>query len=93
MRLTYVGLKYVDGKMTDQMAIRAYVDKKADVPPQDVIPSTVEGIPTDVIEKREKFVLQLLEATAEEGVGNGGSRANSKPLVRRDGDRPVQKHS
>ena len=61
-----VGLKYVDGKMTDQMAIRAYVDKKADVPPQDVIPSTVEGIPTDVIEKREKFVLQLLEATAEE---------------------------
>ncbi|MEK5504675.1 hypothetical protein MKX46_02585 [Paenibacillus sp. FSL P4-0113] len=61
-----VGLKYVDGKMTDQMAIRAYVDQKANVPPQDAIPSSVEGIPTDVIEKREKFVLQSLEATAEE---------------------------
>ncbi|MFP4977808.1 hypothetical protein ACE6ED_20550 [Paenibacillus sp. CN-4] len=62
-----VGLKYVAGKMTDQIAIRVYVDQKANVPPQDAIPISVEGIPTDVIEKQEKFVLQTLErATAEE---------------------------
>ena len=50
-----VGRKIVGGRKTDTLAIRVYVEKKRDVPKIELIPSEIEGIPTDVIER--KFVL------------------------------------
>lgn len=50
-----VGNKYVNGEKTDTIAIRVYVERKRDVPPDSAIPKEIQGIPTDVIER--KYVL------------------------------------
>lgn len=50
-----IGPKIVNGKKTDIMAIRVYVNKKKDVPAKIAIPKEIDGVPTDVIER--KFVL------------------------------------
>lgn len=50
-----VGYKYVNGKQTDVLSIRIYVENKRNVPEQDVFPQQIQNIPTDVIERR--FVL------------------------------------
>ena len=62
-----VGYKYVDGKKTDDLAIRVYVQKKK--PPEELsraerIPKTVRGIKTDVIERT--FVLHPLGVRLDE---------------------------
>lgn len=47
-----VGYKYVNGKRTDQIAIRVMVSKKkANVAAKQQIPKEINGIPTDVIER------------------------------------------
>jgi hypothetical protein len=46
-----VGLKETGGTVTDRLAIRVYVEEKkatADVPPAELIPASVDGVPTDV---------------------------------------------
>lgn len=50
-----VGFKYVGGKKTNQIAIRVLVAEKKDVPPAERIPDTIQGVKTDVIQR--KFVL------------------------------------
>jgi hypothetical protein len=50
-----VGYKYVGGKKTDVVAIRVYVEEKKDVPEEDAVPKQIQGVPTDVIQRR--FVL------------------------------------
>lgn len=50
-----IGRKITGGKKTGQLAIRVLVEKKKDVPQAQTIPSEIEGIPTDVIQR--KFVL------------------------------------
>ena len=50
-----VGCKLIDGKKSNVLAIRVYVASKQDLPEEQQIPATIEGIPTDVIERR--FVL------------------------------------
>ena len=50
-----IGYKYVGGKKTDVLSIRVYVEQKRDVPEKDAVPKQIQGIPTDVIERR--FVL------------------------------------
>jgi len=50
-----VGQKIVDGKKTDVIAIIVYVEKKRDVPEEFAIPKEIQGVPTDVVER--KFVL------------------------------------
>ena len=46
-----VGFKYVNGKKTDEIAIRVHVTKKKDkVPANEKIPAEINGIKTDVIE-------------------------------------------
>jgi hypothetical protein len=50
-----VGPKYVGGKETDTLAIRVYVEKKKEVQGTNAIPKEIQGVPTDVIER--KFVL------------------------------------
>ncbi len=50
-----IGYKKVGGRNTAILAIRVYVEKKGDVAENQSIPSEIEGVPTDVIER--KFVL------------------------------------
>ncbi len=46
-----VGLKEVNGKLTNQFAIRIYVaEKKTDLPAGQVLPSEINGHRTDVLE-------------------------------------------
>ncbi|MBI4539871.1 MAG: hypothetical protein HY704_10230 [Gemmatimonadetes bacterium] len=47
-----VGYKVVGGKKTNRIAIRVYVARKRDVAEEERIPPEIEGIPTDVIERR-----------------------------------------
>lgn len=45
-----VGYKIINGKMTDEIVIRVYVERKLDnLPKNDQIPSEIEGVKTDVI--------------------------------------------
>src|SRR5438046_1144717 len=47
-----IGLKQVDGKMTDQICFRVYVHAKKsaeEVPAAEIIPAQVQGFPTDVL--------------------------------------------
>jgi IPT/TIG domain len=46
-----VGFKEVNGKPTDKIAIRVFVEQKADPPAADAIPAEIDGHPTDVIER------------------------------------------
>lgn len=50
-----VGYKYVEGKKTDVLAIRVLVKEKKDVPEEEAVPKEIQGVPTDVIQRR--FVL------------------------------------
>ncbi|ASZ69454.1 hypothetical protein [Bacillus cereus] len=59
-----VGFKYVEGKRTDEIAIRTFVKKKENVNPEDEVPRTIDGVKTDVIEEKE-VVLQVLEVPVD----------------------------
>lgn len=50
-----IGHKYVRGEKTDELAIRVYVEKKGDCAEKDKVSETIEGVRTDVIQR--KFVL------------------------------------
>ena len=51
VRAVGVGFKEVAGEETAQLAIRIYVtQKRTDVAPDQVIPATLQGVPTDVIQ-------------------------------------------
>ena len=66
-----VGRKYVGGVKTDVLAIRVYVQEKRDVPKADSVPEQIQGIPTDVVERR--FVLHI--------DGGEGSRRDDRQSV------------
>jgi hypothetical protein len=54
-----IGAKIVEGKITDEKSIRIYVVQKIApslLPPRDVIPETIDGIPTDIIESPPGFL-------------------------------------
>lgn len=46
------GPKIVGGRPTDVWSIRVYVEHKRDVPPDEALPTEIEGVPVDVIERR-----------------------------------------
>ena len=50
-----IGPKIVDGKETGDLAIRVFVDTKQDVPAGQQIPAQIQGVPTDVIERRYRL--------------------------------------
>ena len=57
-----IGFKEVGGKPTNQLAIRVLVTQKRDVPKAQRIPSEIDGIPTDVIQRKfelHQFVSKL----------------------------------
>lgn len=50
-----IGYKQVGGRTTDTWAIRVLVEEKKEletIPPRERIPDHIEGVPTDVIERR-----------------------------------------
>ena len=47
-----VGLKYVAGERTDEIVIRVHVTQKGEVPAEQRIPETIDGVRTDVLEGR-----------------------------------------
>jgi Peptidase S7, Flavivirus NS3 serine protease len=53
-----IGNKIVKGEETGELAIRVYVEKKKKVSGEQAVPSTIDGVKTDVIER--KFVLHPL---------------------------------
>jgi hypothetical protein len=54
-----VGYKKVGGQDTDEMSIRVHVNKKKDVPDDEQIPSEINGVKTDVIEREGTAVPYL----------------------------------
>lgn len=59
-----VGYKYVDGRRTDEVAVQVFVAEKGPVPPDEEIPREINGVKTDVIERR--FVLHPLAVPLED---------------------------
>ncbi len=53
-----VGYKYVGGQKTDEIAIRVHVAEKKDVPPDQKVPETIDGVKTDVL--ANQFVLHTV---------------------------------
>lgn len=56
-----VGLKVVDGEVTEQPCVRIFVVQKLAnslLPPRDQLPAAIDGIPTDVIESPPAFILR-----------------------------------
>jgi hypothetical protein len=58
-----IGYKYVNGKKTNKIGIRVFVEKKKDVPRDEMIPQAIEGVKTDVIEL--EFIPQPLSIPVE----------------------------
>lgn len=46
------GPKIVDGIKTATWSIRVYVERKHDVPPEEALPTEIDGVPVDVIQRR-----------------------------------------
>lgn len=70
---TDIGYKYVNEKRTDEIAIRVFVEKKRDVPKDEMIPESIDNVQTDVIQR--KFILYSLrvpiaEITPQADTGN-----------------------
>ncbi|PFZ89263.1 hypothetical protein [Bacillus wiedmannii] len=55
-----VGFKYVGGRRTGDIVIRAFVKKKENVSPENAVSQNIDGIPTDVIEE-DSVRLQILK--------------------------------
>ncbi len=72
-----VDFKYVDGKKTDEIAIRVFVEEKKDVPFNERIPETIEGVRTDVIQRT--LVLQSLRVPVTEIIPQADA-GNYNPL-------------
>lgn len=47
-----IGRKRTGGSLTDELAIVVFVDKKEDVPAKERVPATIDGVKTDVVERR-----------------------------------------
>lgn len=47
-----IGKKRVGGQQTEELAIVVFVDEKGDVPQKERVPATIDGIKTDVVERR-----------------------------------------
>ncbi|HEX8071588.1 MAG TPA: hypothetical protein VF546_16660 [Pyrinomonadaceae bacterium] len=61
-----VGRKIVNGEPTDELAVRIYVVQKlatSAIPPRDLLPAALDGIPCDVIESPPAFILQPRKKT------------------------------
>lgn len=91
-----IGRKIVEGKPTDEMAVRLYVVQKIApslLPPRDVLPKRIDGMPTDIIESSPAFLAanSPRRGRARSAVASAGSAAAPAPCTnnRRQRQRPV----
>lgn len=59
-----IGLKQIDGKLTDQICFRVYVHAKkeaGEVPADEIIPAQIQGFPTDVLKVYDMQSAQFVE--------------------------------
>ncbi len=61
-----VGLKEVDGRQTDELAVVFFVAKKGDVTADEMLPRVVGGVPTDVVELNLRTDLSSSAAASAE---------------------------
>ncbi len=79
-----IGRKVVNGDATDTRAVRLYVVQKLPqslLPAGDVLPASIDGIPTDVIEAPPAFLLAapaaaIGDALLQPGPADGGTAAD-----------------
>jgi hypothetical protein len=70
-----VGTKLKDGKVTNTPAIRFYVERKVPktaVPKSDLLPSKIDGVPTDVVETGRFFAQAVPTAQRRHRPAKGG---------------------
>lgn len=79
-----VGRKVVNGEPTDELAVRIYVLQKlavSAIPPRDLVPEALEGIPTDIIESPPAFIQQPRKKTEVAAVPAAASEGSARPVV------------
>lgn len=72
-----VGRKLVNGEPTDTLAVRIYVVQKfaaSAIPPRDLLPAQLDGIPCDIIESPPAFI--------QKNRGKAGAKAARKASVK-----------
>jgi hypothetical protein len=78
-----VGRKMVEGQPTDELAVRIYVVQKfaeSAIPPRDLLPAELDGIPCDVIESPPAFI-QPSTRTTSTSVNPAPGEAIPGPIV------------
>lgn len=79
-----VGRKLVNGRPTNTFAVRLYVTQKfaeSAIPPRDLVPKQLEGIPTDVIESPPAFILRPRQKTAVRATPAAASEKSGPPAT------------
>jgi len=80
-----VGRKIVEGKVTGDAAVRIYVAQKIApslLPPRDLLPEAIDGVPTDVIESPPAFLTaRKARATALAQSCTDNRRKRQRPVV------------
>jgi hypothetical protein len=83
-----IGRKLVDGKPTSTLAVRLYVVQKlamSAIPPRDLLPKTVDGVPCDVIETPPAFAGagRVKAAKKRQGSARRTARERRVPIAAR----------
>lgn len=88
-----IGRKLTEGKRDSVKCVRVYVVQKLPLSllsPRDVIPSEIDGIPTDIVEAEPPFAFMAKKAAAKKAVRPGNPAAATACTVdRRKRQRPV----
>lgn len=74
-----VGYKIIKGKKTDELAIRILVEKKKDVPKDQMIPSTINSVKTDVIERTFSKAIPIVSVKDLENKKLEATGADTQP--------------
>lgn len=94
-----IGPRIRDGRLSDELCVRLYVVQKiapTALPQDAILPSSVNGVPTDVIESPPAFLLETIgvpTGTATSGAGLFGDptlAAAACSTARKSMQRPVQ---
>src|SRR3954467_9276949 len=81
-----IGLKQIDGKLTDQICFRVYVHAKkeaGEVPADEIIPAQIQGFPTDVLKVYDMQSSQFVERRdlSEQRPLTGGIAISTKSVT------------
>lgn len=84
-----VGRKVVNGEPTDELAVRIYVIQKlaeSAIPPRDLLPAALDGIPCDIIESPPAFIQQPRKRAGVRAAPAGVKEVTGVPTVAAAGD-------